>query len=90
MRAARARGSAIGRPPTPIAVRDLARVRSGVVTVAELAREIGCSPVTIRRRLRSVGWITDRDLARVRSGELSLTDLTDQIARRLRKKRGTL
>ncbi len=53
MRQARRAGVRMGRPLEPIADRDLARVRSGELTIAELSRKLGIAPVTIRRRLRS-------------------------------------
>lgn len=54
MRRAAKRGAAIGRPRLVISERDLRRVRSGKLSAEDLARELGCSTITIRRRLRAV------------------------------------
>jgi len=52
MRRAKAAGVHVGRPPAPISEVDLDRVRCGELSASELARELGLSPPTVRRRLR--------------------------------------
>ena len=54
LRAARARGATLGRPVERIAEHELARVRSGAISRAELGRELQVSARTIRRRLAEV------------------------------------
>jgi DNA invertase Pin-like site-specific DNA recombinase len=51
LRAARLRGSAIGRPFERITESDLQRVRDGVLSRAALARELNINERTVRRRL---------------------------------------
>jgi DNA invertase Pin-like site-specific DNA recombinase len=53
LRAARLRGAAIGRPRERITEGDLQRVRSGSLSRAALARELGVSVRTVRRRMRT-------------------------------------
>jgi len=55
LRAARLRGSAIGRPQTLITRANLERIEQGQITKAELARELGCDVSTIFRRLQNRG-----------------------------------
>lgn len=54
MRAARIRGSKIGRPRAYVSPRDLDDVRNGRRTAASLAREVGVAAMTVRRRLWEV------------------------------------
>jgi putative DNA-invertase from lambdoid prophage Rac len=51
LRAARSRGAQLGRPRAYLSPHDLAEVRAGRRTAAELAREVGVSAMTVRRRL---------------------------------------
>lgn len=52
LRAARARGESLGRPTRSISERDLERFRRGELSKAKLARELGVSMNTLKRRLR--------------------------------------
>lgn len=52
LRSARARGESLGRPTRAISERDLQRFRRGETTKAALARELGVSMNTLKRRLR--------------------------------------
>ena len=54
LQAARVRGSKFGRPRKYLSPRDLDEVRDGRRTAVSLAREVGVSVVTVRRRLREV------------------------------------
>jgi DNA invertase Pin-like site-specific DNA recombinase len=51
LRAARTRGARLGRPVVRIAERDLQRARSGKVSKAALARELGVGISTVKRAL---------------------------------------
>ena len=54
LQAAKVRGSKFGRPRAYLSPRDIEDVRNGRRTAASLAREVGVSVVTVRRRLREV------------------------------------
>lgn len=54
MQRAKARGASVGRPKLVLRESDLARVLAGELTVDALARKLGCSPMTVRRRLRAL------------------------------------
>jgi len=54
VRRAKAAGIHTGRPRTAVSDADLERVRAGELTSRQLAAEIGCSSMTIRRRLRGL------------------------------------
>lgn len=52
LRAARARGESLGRPTRTISERALQRFHSGELTKSKLAKELGVSLSTLKRRLR--------------------------------------
>jgi putative DNA-invertase from lambdoid prophage Rac len=54
LRAARTQGSKLGRPRAYLSPRALDEVRSGHRTAASLAREVGVSVMTVRRRIKEV------------------------------------
>lgn len=54
LRAAKARGAKVGRPRAYLSASDLQDVRTGQRTAASLARDVGVSVMTVRRRLAEV------------------------------------
>jgi DNA invertase Pin-like site-specific DNA recombinase len=54
VRKAKAAGVHTGRPRTKISEADLQMVRDGELTTGQLAVKLGCSAMTIRRRLRGL------------------------------------
>ncbi len=55
---ARARGVRLGRPTVPAGSDHVVRLRSQGLSLGEIARHLGCSRSTIRRRLRDAAPLT--------------------------------